>query len=821
NGTVEFRGNVDIGQLTTGNSVGTSILTNNGTVFASSGADVNIDGFIPFTGKTRDWLSEGVWVIEGLTAPTFVDITSRYANPADDVPGQSPPLFNRNGGRVNAADVTLRGPSAFFAWLENSMEQNLGSLSIELGKEFQVSGDLENQGDIFVDSASTLLIAGDYTQLDGSLSVSQSGLVAVTNGDFSIGLSPEPDSLFMSDGANVNVNGDVVLGESANVEFLIFGTSSGNEYGQVEATGAVTLGGKVSVRFDPSYLPAAGDEFVLFNSLSNQMDGDLPIVEAQGLPNDLRLEAGFDGTSLILYVVDDQFRIDSIFPRRLQAAQVNEFEVRVSRLAGEAPVSEVLEYRVNGGEELFAWTAPANAGVFNAQLPALQCGDQVEFRLVVTANDGTRVSKPFQGFAAAEVVTALTTFDDPADTDLGYTTQTSVGLASGDWFIGTPGGSGPGVPAVDADGSGSAWLTGASGDVDDGGSRLITPALQVGANTVISYSYWISGADAAPFDEDDGLYVQISTDSVSFETIRSYNNPGPAWRRDSLVGGVDFNADADVFTDTVYLRFIARDRQDNGIDSIVEAGIDALLVESDLAVDTFRDTGDTNLGWSPALAGGSSGRWEIGVPLGLGRGDPETDADGSGSAWLTDPSDGLDSDVDGTSLMTSPVIEIGGGTSVSYAYWLNDEPSAPLNSDDNLTVLVSTNGGATYQAVRTYTTASPVWRRDTLVEGIDYNTDPANMSGTLRLQFRAADREVGTPTTLEAGIDDLVVTGPDCSSQCPADLAAPFGVLNFFDIQLFLSIFGDGSLDADLTGDGALNFFDIQEFLAAFNAGCP
>ncbi|PCI11042.1 hypothetical protein COB72_01710 [bacterium] len=55
---------------------------------------------------------------------------------------------------------------------------------------------------------------------------------------------------------------------------------------------------------------------------------------------------------------------------------------------------------------------------------------------------------------------------------------------------------------------------------------------------------------------------------------------------------------------------------------------------------------------------------------------------------------------------------------------------------------------------------------------------------------------------------------------CPADLTGD-GVLNFFDVSVFLYAFGAMNPIADLNGDGIFNFFDVSAFLAAFAAGCP
>ena len=55
-----------------------------------------------------------------------------------------------------------------------------------------------------------------------------------------------------------------------------------------------------------------------------------------------------------------------------------------------------------------------------------------------------------------------------------------------------------------------------------------------------------------------------------------------------------------------------------------------------------------------------------------------------------------------------------------------------------------------------------------------------------------------------------------------ADLAAPLGTLNFFDISAYLALFNTGNPAADLAAPlGVLNFFDLSAYLAIYNAGCP
>ncbi|KAA0216312.1 MAG: hypothetical protein EDM82_04905 [Cyanobacteria bacterium CYA] len=55
---------------------------------------------------------------------------------------------------------------------------------------------------------------------------------------------------------------------------------------------------------------------------------------------------------------------------------------------------------------------------------------------------------------------------------------------------------------------------------------------------------------------------------------------------------------------------------------------------------------------------------------------------------------------------------------------------------------------------------------------------------------------------------------------CPPDLTGD-GVLDFFDVSLFLSNFSAHDPSADLTQDGVFDFFDVSAYLGLFSAGCP
>jgi hypothetical protein len=66
--------------------------------------------------------------------------------------------------------------------------------------------------------------------------------------------------------------------------------------------------------------------------------------------------------------------------------------------------------------------------------------------------------------------------------------------------------------------------------------------------------------------------------------------------------------------------------------------------------------------------------------------------------------------------------------------------------------------------------------------------------------------------------DDLALIG---DAPCPADLVAPFGVLDLADISAFVGGFVAQDPIADLTGDGLFDLGDLSAFVTAFVGGCP
>jgi len=244
-------------------------------------------------------------------------------------------------------------------------------------------------------------------------------------------------------------------------------------------------------------------------------------------------------------------------------------------------------------------------------------------------------------------------------------------------------------------------------------------------------------------------------------------------------------------------------------------------IASDVAT-SFADNFESNQGWSVSGNAGD-GQWDRGVPVGGGdRGDPATDFDGSGRCYLTDNTDDNSDVDDGSTTLTSPAMDATGGNAVlSYARWFSNTAGGSPN-EDTMVVEISNNNGSSWQTLETVgpggVEASGGWFEMSFA----INDTFATPSSEVRVRFTASD--LGSGSVVEAGVDAVSVTVLTCEDAppCPADLAEPFGTLDFSDVVAFLAAFGTADPAADLAAPfGTLDFSDVVAFLGAFGAGCP
>lgn len=229
-------------------------------------------------------------------------------------------------------------------------------------------------------------------------------------------------------------------------------------------------------------------------------------------------------------------------------------------------------------------------------------------------------------------------------------------------------------------------------------------------------------------------------------------------------------------------------------------------------------------GWSvwndPSLETGS---WEqvdpIGTLFGTEPSQPEDDATNGADAtqcWITqNGSQGGsvgEADVDGgPTILTSPSIDLDGTDGdVSYARWFFDSENT-----DELVTEISNDDGDSWTTVHSTGGTDATWQ----VASFQIS-DYIIPSATTRLRWLVADG--GTPSVVEAGIDNLQIDVLTCDDvvPCTGD-ANESGEVNVDDILLVLSFYGettDGP--ADIDGDGIITVNDLLAIIAAWGP-CP
>jgi hypothetical protein len=223
---------------------------------------------------------------------------------------------------------------------------------------------------------------------------------------------------------------------------------------------------------------------------------------------------------------------------------------------------------------------------------------------------------------------------------------------------------------------------------------------------------------------------------------------------------------------------------------------------------TFEDNGETNLGWT--VSGSAiDGQWNRGIPVGGGvRGDPPTDADGSGSCWLTDNVAG-NSDVDGgDTILTSPVLEIlGDGWTLRYARWYsNNFGGSP--GQDLFTVQWSEVGSADWVNLELIgpsgagTTGG--WFE------VSFELDDVGLTGIEAFQLRVIADDAGDGSVIEAGLDAISLARFTCEdgNGCNGDVDGN-GSVNVNDILSVIAVYGSDDGSGDANGDGTVDISDI------------
>ena len=228
----------------------------------------------------------------------------------------------------------------------------------------------------------------------------------------------------------------------------------------------------------------------------------------------------------------------------------------------------------------------------------------------------------------------------------------------------------------------------------------------------------------------------------------------------------------------------------------------------------FADDFESDNGWivedSPDLTEGS---WDRGVPIDDDRGDPPTDADGSGQCYVTGNSDNEDID-DGTTILTSPVMDAtGDGAVISYWRWYsNVEGSTPYT--DTFYIRVSDDGGDTWSTLEKVGPSGPE------VEGGWYHkefaiADYVDPTDQFQIRFEAGD--LGEGSIVEAAVDGVELTWYDCEPPTvPEDINGD-GAVDVLDLLAVLAAWGPcPGCPEDINGDDVVDVLDLLAVLGAW-----
>jgi len=229
------------------------------------------------------------------------------------------------------------------------------------------------------------------------------------------------------------------------------------------------------------------------------------------------------------------------------------------------------------------------------------------------------------------------------------------------------------------------------------------------------------------------------------------------------------------------------------------------------------DDFETDQGWT--VTGDSNAPWERGVPQDQGGNwIPHEDYDGSGQCYVTgNQGSGGGNDLDGTTILTSPMLDASSGGTLSWAYWLSERQNNPHGPEDSFQLQASTDNGETWSVIRDYTEylSQGGWRTDELVVEEGALIEP---SPTLQLRFYASD--LSPDDRIEAGVDAVKLVAIVCDEiDCVGDINGD-ATVDVGDLLAVVADWNSGPGPADVNGDGEV---DIADLLAVINGWgqCP
>ena len=281
-----------------------------------------------------------------------------------------------------------------------------------------------------------------------------------------------------------------------------------------------------------------------------------------------------------------EFAIPSGAPLSVDMGATPEFTVEISATCGDPldETSAMLFTSIDGAPFAGAPITESSPGVFDVELPVLDCGQEVEWYITASDTSGNPYAlpsnAPVEPFRTIAFTDTQISFDDDFEADLLWMVGAATDTAStGIWELVDPVGTAAQPEDDDSDDGTVCYITGngtpggsiGANDIDNGATTLISPLIDcTGGDAFISYSRWYSNnAGAAP--NADSMPVSITNDDGdTWFTVELVTENANSWVRKTIRVS-DFVTP----TDQVRLRFVASDFNDG---SLVEAGVDEVLV---------------------------------------------------------------------------------------------------------------------------------------------------------------------------------------------------------------------------------------------------
>lgn len=239
----------------------------------------------------------------------------------------------------------------------------------------------------------------------------------------------------------------------------------------------------------------------------------------------------------------------------------------------------------------------------------------------------------------------------------------------------------------------------------------------------------------------------------------------------------------------------------------VDGGIIAEVATS--ADEILTDDFNTDRGWVVQNGQAQSGGWARVIPEAGNPYEPDSDADGSGFAFVTgaDPGEYL---LGGPVYLVSPTLDLSRSprARVEYSAWY-DKGLLPAAQ---MIVQISDDNGMTWTDAATHGRTDG-WRSFSFE--VSEFIDPTAQA---RVRF-VMNNSVGL-TEVEGGVDGVRIAAPLCN-PCLADYNED-GTVNTLDFLSYLNDYTGATNqgDPDLNGDGEVNTLDFLLFLNLYTAGC-